>query len=80
MDSLLSVNVILAALSIVWGILEVWGGIKNWKWLVDPPDYLGAIYPNAFMNTLYGPEFTRKYTIASGIFFLIVGIKYLLLL
>lgn len=44
----------------------VYGGTREWKWLIDPPDHFITIHPTAFIRAFFGKDVTKSYTIVIG--------------
>ena len=57
---------LLVPLTLLWGRLSVYGGKREWAWLVDPPESLMFVYSQAFVKVCFGKEATKTYTIATG--------------
>lgn len=64
----------------IWGVLCVYGGTREWKWLIDPPVYLAFFLPQALVRDLFGKEVSKTYTIGTGWVILAIAIWELLVL
>ena len=49
------------------GLVAIYGAYRRWSWLVDPPDYLWPVYPQAFLKHLYGRRLVIGWTYLLGI-------------
>ena len=53
-------------ITFIIGVLFVYGGTKEWKWLIDPPDWLGFFFPQVLIKILFGSNIAKIYTIVVG--------------
>ena len=53
------------------GIL-IFGAIKRWQWIIDPPKTLFFIYPLSFLRLLFDPEEMVYAVIGQGVIALIL--------
>lgn len=56
----------LVPLTFLLGLLFLFGGKREWKWLVDPPDHFITIHPTALIRAFFGKDITKTYVIAVG--------------
>jgi hypothetical protein len=59
---------------IVLGILLIWGTIKKFSYLIDPPKEWYSFYSHAFIKKLLGGKFLILYNYFIGILFVLLGI------
>jgi hypothetical protein len=57
---------LLVPFTLLWGVLSVYGGKREWAWLIDPPEALMFVYSQAFVKVCFGKESTKSYTIVTG--------------
>jgi heme/copper-type cytochrome/quinol oxidase subunit 3 len=70
----------LVPLTFLPGLLFVYGGKREWKWLIDPPDHFIGIHPTAFIRAFFGKCATKVYAIVSGWIMLAIALWELLFL
>jgi len=63
--------------AIVIGLIFVWGAVKKWKAIVDPPDELWPFYTQSFYKKFIGKESLLLQTYIVGLGCLGAGLYYL---
>jgi hypothetical protein len=71
---------LLVPLTLLWGVIYVYGGTREWKWLIDPPVYLAFFFPQVLVRDLFGKEMTKIYTIGIGWIILAIALWEVLVL
>jgi len=56
------------------GTVLIYGALKNWPLLVDPPEKMAYYYSQALIKKLFGKKFLLIETYVLGILFILVGI------
>ena len=59
----------------IWGAILIYGGKKQWKWFVDPPEYLVFGWPLVLFlgKKLFGKN-NNKFVVALGWCFILIGL------
>jgi hypothetical protein len=65
---------VFGALFAAVGALLVFGAVRRWAWLVDPPTWLWFCYTQSMFKAAFGSEGCRAVTINMGAIFVCVGL------
>ena len=55
------------------GVVLIYGALKSWPMLVDPPENMAYYYSQALIKKLFGKKFLLIETYVLGILFILVG-------
>lgn len=66
-------GVVFGLLFITLGALLIYGTIKRWRMLVDPPEDLWLVYSHSFMKRLFGQRFLVLFNYVMGALFILLA-------
>ena len=69
--------IIIGIAIIILGILFVYGGIREWKGLVDPPKAAAFFYSQSPLRCLFPVEVMKWITIAQGLACIMAGAAFI---
>jgi Sec-independent protein secretion pathway component TatC len=61
---------------IACGTLLIFGAVRRWKWLVDPPTSLWFCYTQSAIKAIVGLEGCRAYTIFFGVLLIVFAVVF----
>jgi hypothetical protein len=54
------------ASGIAYGALLVYGLKQQWRWLIDPPEWISVIYFPTVVKMIWGPKHVRSFAYITG--------------